>query len=68
MREQSRPNLAILTALSEAIDWERCFRLRSEYLRASLERVAGFNQRYLQAAQAVMTAADVTHDRVDKAA
>ena len=57
VQEQARHNVAILTALSEAVDWERVIRTQSEFLLASLERMAGLAQRYLEAGQAVLTVA-----------
>ena len=57
MQEQTRHNVATLTALSEAVDWERLFRIQGEFLHASLERMAGLARRYLEASQAVLTAA-----------
>ena len=57
VHEQNRHNLATLTALGEAVDWERLLRIQSEFLHASLERMAGLAQRYLEASQAVLTAA-----------
>ena len=57
VHQQTRHNAATLLALSETVDWERLFRIQGEYLHASLERVAGLAQRYLDASQAVLTAA-----------
>lgn len=57
VREQARHNVATLTALSEAVDWERLIRIQGEFLHASLERMAGLAQRYLEAGQAVLTVA-----------
>jgi hypothetical protein len=57
VHQQTRHNAATLLALSETVDWERWFRIQGEYLHASLERVAGLAQRYLDASQAVLTAA-----------
>ena len=68
LQEQARHNLEILTAFARRSTGIGGFRIQTEYLRASLERMAGLNQRYLEAAQAVMTAADVTQDRAEKAA
>jgi hypothetical protein len=57
VHEQNRHNLATLTALGEAVDWERLFRIQSEFMRTSLERMAGLTRRYLKASQAMLTAA-----------
>ena len=57
MRAQTRHNIATLMALGEAVDWPRLFRIQGEFLRASLERVAKLNRRYLEAGQAVLAAA-----------
>jgi Phasin protein len=57
VQEQTRHNLAALRELGEVVDWERLLQIQSEYLRTSLERMAGLTQRYLAASQAVLTAA-----------
>ena len=57
VQEQIRHNVVTLTALSKAVDWEQLFRIQGEFLRTSLERLAGLNRRYLEASQAVFTAA-----------
>ncbi|MFL5333685.1 MAG: phasin family protein [Geminicoccaceae bacterium] len=57
VHEQTRHNAATLMALGEAINWQRLFRIQSEYMQVSLERTAGLAQRYLDASQAVLTAA-----------
>jgi Phasin protein len=57
VQEQTRHNLATLRKLGEVVDWERLLQIQSEYLRTSLERMAGLTQRYLEASQAVLTAA-----------
>ena len=57
VQEQTRHNLATLTALGEVVDWERLLQIQSEYMRTSLERMAGLTRRYLEASQAVLTAA-----------
>ena len=57
MEEQTGHNIPTVTALGEAVDWERVFRIQSQFLRTSLERMAGLTRRYLEARQAVLTAA-----------
>ena len=57
VHEQVRHNAAALAALSETVDWERLLRIQREYLHASLERMGGLAQRYLEASQGVLTAA-----------
>ena len=57
VQEQTRRNLETWTALAGAVDWERVFRIQSEFLRTSLERSAELTRRSLEITQAVMTAA-----------
>jgi hypothetical protein len=57
MQEQSRHNIATLTALTEAVDWPRLLRIQLEFIHASLERMVGFARRYLEVSQGVFTAA-----------
>jgi hypothetical protein len=57
VQEQTRHNVATLTALGHAVDWERLLRIQSEFLRTTLERTAGLFRRYLEASQAVFGAA-----------
>ena len=57
VQEQTRRNLETWTALAGAVDWERVFRIQSEFLRTSLERTAELTRRSLEITQAVMTAA-----------
>jgi hypothetical protein len=57
VQEQARHNAATLRELSEAVDWPRLFQIQSEFLHASLERMAVLARRYLEANQAVLTAA-----------
>ena len=77
VQEQTRHNLETWKALGEtvdwglrpqAVDWGRVFQLQSEYLRVSLDRAAQFTQRYLEASQAVLTAAADTAQRQAKKA
>ena len=38
-------NVATMRALNETVDWERLFRIQGEFLRASLDRLAGHRRR-----------------------
>ena len=69
VQEQTRRNLETWTALAGAVDWERVFRIQSEFLRTSLERTAELTRRSLEITQAVMTAAaSASSQRARKAA
>ena len=69
VREQARSNVEAFEALGRAVDWDRVVRVQGELLRASFERAAAFNRRYLEAVQAVMTSvASTTRERARKAA
>ena len=57
VHEQTQHSLETFTALTSVVDWDRAFRIQGEFLRASLERTAQLNQRYLEVAQEVTTAA-----------
>jgi hypothetical protein len=69
VREQARSNVEAFQALGRAVGWDRVVRVQGELLRASLERAAAFNRRYLEVVQAVMTSvASTTRERARKAA
>ncbi len=59
LEEQVQHNQRLAAALGRAVnvDWDQAARVQSEFLRASLERVARLNDRYLEIARGVMTAA-----------
>lgn len=57
MHQQTRHNMEVWTALAGTIDWDQVVQIQSEYLRLSLERMAGLTQRYLEVTQKVVTAA-----------
>jgi Helix-hairpin-helix motif len=64
VNEQGRQNLQALTALSRAVRWDEVLQVQGELMRASVERMAEFTQRYLEATRSVMTAAaEATRDR-----
>jgi hypothetical protein len=75
---QTRHNLETLTALGNAVDWERVAKavdwdrvvqIQSAYLRVSFERAAQLTQRYLEVVQAVtLAAADAAQRQAKKAA
>jgi hypothetical protein len=67
--DQTRHNLAIVTALSKAVDWEEVARTQSEYMSASLERMNQLNRRYLEIVRTVMAASvPITQDQDKRAA
>lgn len=57
VREQARDNVEAFRALTGAFDWDRVVRVQGDLLRASLERAAAFNRRYLEVVQAVTASA-----------
>jgi hypothetical protein len=62
-REQSRQNLEMLTTLTQAVRWDQLLDAHSAFLRASLERMAEFNRRYLEITQTVMASATARDQR-----
>jgi competence protein ComEA len=69
LREQTRQNLAVVTALSKAVNWEEVVRTQSEYMSASLERMNQLNSRYLEIVRTVMAASvSITQDQGKRAA
>ena len=78
VQEQTRHNFETWTAFASAVDWDqvakavdwgRVVQIQAKHLRASLERVAELHRRYLDATQAVMTAAaNTTRDQGERAA
>ena len=69
VREQARSNVEAFQALTRAVDWDQVSRIQGELLRASFERAAAFNRRYLEAVQAMMTSvASTTKEQAREAA
>ena len=78
VQQQTRHNLATLTALADAVDWERVAQavdwervveIQSAFVRASLERATQLTRRYFEVAQAVtVSAADIAKRQAKKAA
>jgi hypothetical protein len=60
---QSRHNVETLAALTRAMRYDALIQIQSDFLRASMERMAEFSRRYLEMTQQVMTAAAATPDR-----
>lgn len=54
---QTRHNLEVVTALSQTVDWDEVFRVQSEFMQASLERMSHLTKRYLDVSQAVLNTA-----------
>ena len=55
--EQTRHNLEVMTAFSRAVDWGKVVQVQSHFVRTSFERIGRMNRRYVEAVQAMMTAA-----------
>jgi len=69
VKEQARSNVEAFQALGRAVDWDQVVRVQGELLRASFERAAAFNRRYLEVVQAMMTSVvSVTKEQARKAA
>jgi hypothetical protein len=70
VNEQGRQNLDMLAAVVRTVRWDEMIQAQSEFVRASLERLAEFNRRYLEVVtRAVMTGpSSVGSDRRDEAA
>ena len=78
VHQQTRHHLETLTALSnavdwdrvaKAVDWDRVVQIQSEFVRVSLERATQLTQRYVAVAQAVtVSAADAAKRQASKAA
>lgn len=67
VQAQTRQNLETWTALAgavdwdrlvKAVDWDRVLEIQHAYLQASVERLGGLTQRYLELTQAAVAAAD----------
>ena len=68
VKEQARSNVEAFQALGRAVDWDQVVRVQGELLRASLERAAAFNRRYLEVVQAVTASAvSATREQARKA-
>ncbi|HEX6014535.1 MAG TPA: helix-hairpin-helix domain-containing protein [Geminicoccaceae bacterium] len=70
VQQQSRHNVQTLTALTRAVRWDEVLRAQGEFLRASVERIAQFTQRWLETSRSVMGSATAAaaRDRRDRAA
>ena len=69
VNEQTRHNLQAMTALSQAIDWERIVQVQSEFMRVSLQRMGELTKRYVEVSQAVLTSvASAARNQAKKAA
>ena len=69
LNEQTRHNLQTMTALTQAVDWERVVRVQSEFMRVSLQRMGELTRRYFEVSQAgLTTATSAARDQVKKAA
>ena len=65
---QTRQNIQALSALNEAVDWQRIFQVQSELMRANLERTAEFTRRYVEVSQALLTSVlSTTQEQIRRA-
>jgi hypothetical protein len=68
VKEQARHNIAVLQALSRAVDWTGVAQVQGDFVRSSVERAAQFTRRYLEVLQAVTASAvSATHEQARKA-
>ena len=65
--EQTRHNVQVAAALSQAVRWDEVAQAQSEFVRASLERLQELNRRYLEIVQGVMEAVPAAPERARKA-
>jgi hypothetical protein len=70
VQQQGRQNVQTLTALTRAVRWDEVLQAQGEFLRASVERMAQFTQRWLETSRSVMGSATAAaaRDRRDRAA
>ena len=69
MQQQTQHNVETLAALSDAVDWTRLCQIQADFVRTSLERMAGLARRQLELGQGMMAAIlEVTQERDRKAA
>ena len=58
--EQLRHNLAVVRVIGRATDWDGLLQVQEDFVRTSFERIGRMNRRYVEAVQAMMTAAAST--------
>jgi hypothetical protein len=70
VQQQSRQNVQTLTALTRAVRWDEVLQAQGEFVRASVERMAQFTQRWLETSRSVIGSATAAaaRDRRDRAA
>src|SRR4051794_4947921 len=64
--EQTRHNVQVAAALSQAVRWDEIVRAQGEFVRLSLERLHELNRRYLEIVQSVVEAAPAAAERARK--
>ena len=65
--EQTRQNVRVAAALTQAVRWDEVARAQGEFVRASLERLHELNRRYLEIVRGMVEAAPATVERARKA-
>ena len=69
VKEQARHNVAVLQALSRAVDWDGVAQVQSDFVRTSVERAAAFTRLYFEVVQAVTASVvSTTKEQARKAA
>jgi competence ComEA-like helix-hairpin-helix protein len=65
--EQTRHNVRVAAALSQAVRWDEIAQAQTEFVRVSLERLQELNRRYLEIVRGVAEAVPAAAERARKA-
>src|SRR4051812_14803434 len=65
--EQTRHNVRVAAALSQAVRWDEIAQAQTEFVRVSLERLQELNRRYLEIVRVMTEAAPAAAERARKA-
>ena len=65
--EQTRHNVQVAAALSQAVRWDEVVRAQGEFVRVSLERLQELNRRYLEIVRGMTEAGSAAVERARKA-
>jgi hypothetical protein len=65
--EQTRHNVRVAAALSQAVRWDEIAQAQTEFVRVSLERLQELNRRYLEIVRVITEAAPAAAERARKA-
>ena len=65
--EQTRHNVRVAAALSQAVRWDEVAQVQGEFVRAGLERLQELNRRYLEIVRGMLEAVPAAAERARKA-